>query len=271
MSCTLQDLQKAEYDILCRFADFCEQNNLNYFLEYGTMLGAVRHNGFIPWDDDIDVTMDIKSFKKFIRLFKKNPIPGLHLTWIDTEPYAPFPFAKLRMDGTYMPETGTEHMGLHEGVWIDIFTYVGTPKHPHLAALQAQLYMNFLLMTKMVGRCAQALHGQDVSDPKHKFKFNLLKALPARSVRHLRKFAFWLVTLFDRKNSENVLVSWWLTEKTKGIKRSHYEPLIQHVFEDRVFNIPKNYDAFLTKMYGDYMTPVPREIHTQLDNVVLKD
>lgn len=267
MSCTLQELQKAEYDILCRFADFCEENSLNYHLEFGTMLGAVRHNGVIPWDDDVDVSMDIKSFRKFLRLFKKHPIPGLHLTWCETEPYSPFPFAKLRLDGTHMPEPQYKGIEEHDGVWIDVFAYFGKPKSTFMRKVQEILYNNYLLLTTKTRDFAK--DGFKKKPDKYKFKFFLLKHMPKRALGQLRRFAFWTATVLGRNNSEEVILTWWNTPKFAQLKRSYFLPVIKHRYEDREFNIPQNYDTYLTKMYGDYMTPVPRDPHTPLDRIEL--
>ena len=81
----------------------------------------------------------------------------------------------------------------------------------------------------------------------------------------------FLVVLLGSEKSEYVLLTWWFTEKTRRVKKSFFEPVIKHKFEDREFNIPENYDEALTFKYGDYMTPVKDEtkIHTVYDDVIL--
>ena len=64
----LRQLQLAEHKMLCDFAKICDKHNLTYFLDFGTLLGAVRHQGFIPWDDDVDVTMPLEDYKKFLKI-----------------------------------------------------------------------------------------------------------------------------------------------------------------------------------------------------------
>lgn len=267
MEDSIKELQKAEYDILCVFADFCEKHSINYILDSGTLLGAVRHGGFIPWDDDTDIMMDYKSFKKFVKLFKKNPVPGLFLTWIDTEWGAPFPYAKLRKEGTKMSETETADTGLHEGVWLDIFIYFGRSKYPHIKMIQTQLLLNFILMGKKYFDVLKEEAGD--KNITHDKKYRLVSRMPKKLLIILRKFAFTLINVFSRKNSENVLITWAINDKTEHYKRIFFEPVTKHKFEGRDFNIPENYDDYLRFLYGDYMTPVKYEAHTEVNDVTL--
>lgn len=269
MSCTLKELQNAEYEILCQFVDYCEKHSLNYLFDAGSVLGAVRHDGFIPWDDDIDVMMDYKSFKKFIRLMKKEPIEGLHLTWIDTEYQSPFPFAKLRKEGTYMPEKQYAGLKLHNGVWIDVFTYINRSNLPHIAMIQGELYCRYTKICWAFQRESGVNLGTE--EPPDDKWYRFCHKAPGWLVAFIRKMLLFLVVLLGSEKSEYVLLTWWFTEKTRRVKKSFFEPVIKHKFEDREFNIPENYDEALTFKYGDYMTPVKDEtkIHTVYDDVIL--
>ena len=91
---TLAEMQDLEYDILCIVADFCEQNGIRYGLAGGTLLGAVRHGGFIPWDDDIDIVMPRPDYERFIREYKSNN-PYYTLTSIQNNQHHLYTFAKI--------------------------------------------------------------------------------------------------------------------------------------------------------------------------------
>ena len=265
MACELKDLQQAEYDILCKFADYCDANGITYVLSGGTLLGAVRHNGFIPWDDDIDVHMEIHDFKKLVRKIRKHPIPGLHFSWIDTEPEFPYFFARLRKCGTFMPQDKYYQLDMHNGVWIDIITYFGVPKSDRLLKLQQKLYFAFATLSKM---CWYKYLDED-SEEKFEYssKFLFLRNLSIKNRIRLLKVLFALFTAIGSRRSEYITYNDWIKNPKEKLPRSFEEPFTTHVFGDREFKIPQNYDASLTKQYGDYMTPVEFPSHVDLTHV----
>ena len=98
----LDELKEIEFEILLKLDKFCKENNINYALDSGTLLGAVRHKGFIPWDDDIDIIVPRKDYNRFIELMKKNPPEGLRLINQDTYNLYPYFFAKVVSTDTIM-------------------------------------------------------------------------------------------------------------------------------------------------------------------------
>ena len=265
MACSLQDLQKTEYEILCKFAEFCEANDIVYGLSGGTLLGAIRHNGFIPWDDDIDVHMEIHEFKKLIRRIRKHPIPGMHFSWIDTEPEYPFYFARVRKCGTYMPQEKYASLDMHNGVWIDIIVYCGVPKSAALLKLQQKLYLAFATMGRMFWY--NQLDAQNEKPAEYNFKYRFMQNLSRKNKIRLRKLLFKMYTAIGSRRSEYISYNDWSLHPKEKLPRSFETPVIKHVFGDREFNIPQNYDASLTKQYGDYITPVEYPSHTDLSRV----
>ncbi len=268
MACSLKELQDVEYEILCKFADFCDANQITYGLSGGTLLGAIRHNGFIPWDDDVDVHMSAEAFKKFQRRIRKHPIPGLHFSWVDTDPEFPFYFAKLRKNGTYMPEESCTCFDMHNGVWIDIFIFTGLPKNKLLAKLQQRLYFFFATTARLL------VNNQiDRNDTEHEtnynFKYRFLQRLSRKSIRRLRRFLFSAYTCLGSRNSEYITYTDWATKPKPPLPRSFETPTVKHIFEQREFSIPKNYDIALRTQYGDYMTPVEYPFHTDFSKIQL--
>ena len=267
MASTLKELQDAEYKILCDFADFCDKHSLTYGLSGGTLLGAVRHNGFIPWDDDIDVHMEIHEFKKFLKLYKKNPIKGLHLSWIDTDQEYPFYYAKLRKCGTYMPEEACSDLDMHNGVWIDIFVYMGVPNNKLLAKLQQKLYFVFATTARMY--IYNKIDEKSENDAQYGLKYRLMKNMSRKNMHRFRRLLFTLFSSIGSRKSEFVVYNDWSQTPKKKLPRALELPVTKHIFRDREFSVPEKYDEALTTQYGDYMKPVEYPTHTDLTKVQL--
>ena len=123
----IKDVQRVELDILIKVARLCEERGLTYFIESGTALGAVRHGGFIPWDDDIDIGMPRQDYEKFLDIAQKELGDEYFVQTRETDPNAPFSFAKVRKNGTTFIEWNKRNIKMHHGIYIDIFPYDGLP------------------------------------------------------------------------------------------------------------------------------------------------
>ena len=138
---TSKEIQQIGLSILKKFADYCEEHGLHYSLAYGTLLGAARHEGFIPWDDDVDVLMGREDYDKMIEYYNKGErIDGLSLLYPNETSDYLTPFAKLCDDRTVAKEKSTKNK---HGVWIDIFPVDKVPEDPN-KALKFQKHMIFL-------------------------------------------------------------------------------------------------------------------------------
>ena len=116
-----EKLKQIELNLLVCFKEICEKHKLDYFLTGGTLLGAVRHKGFIPWDDDIDVGMPREDYETFLRVASSCLPDGIFLQTRKTDPEVPFNFAKLRDSRTTFIETSIKDLDINHGVYIDIF------------------------------------------------------------------------------------------------------------------------------------------------------
>lgn len=266
MACTLEELQNVEYEILCKFDDFCKENDIKYVLAYGTLLGAIRHDGFIPWDDDVDILMSIKEFNKFKRCIEKNPIESIDFSWINNkEHFYPFHFAKLRKKGTYMPEPSLRKLNIPTGVWIDIFVYIDKPKTDLMIKVQ-ELSLGTIQMIsqKYINRA---------KDDKANYSSPLLKFIdkcPDMILNIIRTLLFFIVGLMGSRSSKSVRIYDYEDVKFISVKKELLEPVTEHVFEQKSFSIPQNYDALLKLMYGEnYMTPIKSHIHAHLEEIEL--
>lgn len=117
----LKKLQKCEIEILDKIVEICDKHNLQYFLVGGTCLGAVRHSGFIPWDDDIDVSMPREDYNKFLKYAFNEIGDDYFLDYYLTNKYNHFGFLKVRKNNTTFVTDGSKVKKDHDGFYIDIF------------------------------------------------------------------------------------------------------------------------------------------------------
>ena len=267
MACTLKELQDTEYEILCSFADFCDKHKIEYVLFGGTLLGAIRHNDFIPWDDDIDVCMDYKNFRKFVHKIKKNPIPRMHFSWAGTDLQHPNNFAKLRKLGTYMVLDSNKGLDICNGVWLDIFVYTGRPKNPKIEKLQTNVYRLFSFLGRQY--FFEIIDRNNQEEYQYSKKYKLITGLPSKVNGLLRRMLFSLYNALGGKKSEYVGFNDWTVNPKEPVLRENYTPICKHVFRDREFSVPANYDQSLRAIYGDYMVPKEYPSHTDLSKIEL--
>ena len=116
--------QKVMLEILVEIHRICVENNITYWLEAGTLLGAIRHKGFIPWDDDCDISMPRKDYERFLQIAQEKLPETMFLQTKETDKEYPLPWAKIRKNGTLLIETGeTGEEKYHHGIFVDIFPY----------------------------------------------------------------------------------------------------------------------------------------------------
>ena len=118
----LRKVQLVQLDIAKEVDRICKKHNIKYFLVGGTLIGAVRHKGFIPWDDDLDIGMLRSDYDKFFEIAQKELYKKYEIVDWKIDPYYPHPMAKVVKKGTIYRESKRRDNGNH-GIWIDIFPY----------------------------------------------------------------------------------------------------------------------------------------------------
>ncbi|HUH45134.1 MAG TPA: LicD family protein [Treponemataceae bacterium] len=222
-----------------------EKNNIPYFFIYGSLLGAVRHNGFIPWDDDLDICVDKKHYEKAIQLLKENLPKTIFVHNKDSDPIYWLPFTKIRYKNSKTtcltwPE---DNAFIHTGICLDIYRYWKEKKwSPALAKCIA---------------IGETLKRIDNSFYNYSFfgKFT-------RKIKHSLRYVFYfLLHCFSLKKSMYCLDP---ISMTKPLHPEDMEDKKTISFEGLDVPIPLGYDRILKDEYGDYMTLPPEDKRQQL-------
>lgn len=249
---TLSDIKKIQLDMLNYFVRFCRQNNLSYSLVGGTLLGAIRHKGFIPWDDDIDICMPRHDYEFLINNFsndknfkiKSNLLGNLEL-----------PFAKI-IDLNTVIDSQYDKLDANKHLWIDIFPVDGLPE-----ALREveKIYDNCNFYRKIL-MLSNAKLGEGTTIFRKYSKY-ILKPLAKlyggkRCVEKIESIA----RQNQYSNSEYVgVVTWGLLGAGQRMLKSEFEKLVEVEFEGYKFAAFSCWDSYLKGMYGDYMKLPPKE------------
>ena len=255
----MNDLQKKQLELLKAFIKVCEKHNLRYFAIGGTALGAIRHQGFIPWDDDIDVGMPYEDFVKYVQLQKEyEGTPYFIQTW-QSDPHYIYTFAKLRDSSTTFIENFYKNHRINHGVWIDIFPISGiTDKEEPLKKCKPFLrrFINQINLSYL-GALTRKVH------KKTWFKDILLNIVGGLfyvfNINHYRQKR--MEKMFQKYPLEKATYAgnfhYFWTGIVEGVKAEYFLDTISVPFEEIQINVVRHYDEYLTVLYGDYMTPPP--------------
>ena len=243
---SLQEIKTVTLDILTHFDDFCKQHNIRFFLSNGTLLGAVKYGGFIPWDDDVDVMVPREDYDRLIALYRDSD--RFRLFSPEREAAFRFPFAKLCDMTTRKEEHNTDN-GVALGLDIDIFPLDRCTEH----ILQTPILMQ--LRTAQVG-CVLSKF-RDASD-KPLAKRLVIAYCRRRGFAHFHKRLAALVKREGRRgHTHGGCLMWPIYGEREIMDAAVFADGTEVTFEGRTFAAPIGYDIYLRRLYGDYEQDPP--------------
>ena len=251
---TLDRLHKTQVDILIAVDRVCNKHNIEYFIIGGTLLGAVRHKGFIPWDDDLDIVMPRDDYEKFLHV--RNELPdSMFLHCMEDDENYPMPMPKIKLKNTVFEEANAVNVSTYKGIYIDIFPMDNAEKESCLfQTIQAKIQ-------GAIGASRAAKLGLYDSmgfSTLNKCFYMLLRLLSNKSLYKLQKFIQTLDKNPQSKYFVNFASGYGFRKQT--IPKNVYFPARMLEFEGHLFKAPNDYEFYLRRIYGnDYMSLPPEE------------
>lgn len=250
---TLQKIQKVSLDNAVYFTEFCKKNNLLCYLCGGGAIGAIRHKGFVPWDDDLDFFMPRRDYEKLFELWKANENEQRYFLSRSSKEYNDKnSFMTLRDKETTFIKTYQSNLDIVHGIQIDIFPLDNAPEGKIQRKFQKMWALVYALF------CSQQIpknHGK-LLEIVCSVLLNVAKG--PKKKYHIWRYAEDRMTKYSRSNTQNV------TELCVGPKymgniypRNEFKEAIWMPFEDTKLPIPIGYDNYLSRVFGDYMTMPP--------------
>ncbi|MBE6052127.1 MAG: LicD family protein [Clostridium sp.] len=249
---SLKRLHKDLLVLLLEVDRVCRKHNIKYFLSDGTLLGAVRHNGFIPWDDDVDIHMLRAEYERFCEVCEEElNTEKFFLQTQEIDKEYDWVYGKLRLKNTEFIRAGQEHLKQKTGIFLDIFPIDNMTENE----------MSQRIIDKVCNTCRRVLWAKvgAVSAEKavSRMWFKILRLIP----RSFSINIFNFFTKFYNKKNTSFLKSNNLVYR-KGFKyvfkKEWYESSIDMEFEGHMLPVPVGYDKILSLTYGDYMKLPPK-------------
>ncbi len=264
----LRKVQMVQLEIAKEIRRVCEENDIRYFLTDGTFLGAVRHGGFIPWDDDLDMGMMRSDYEKFCRIAPQKLKPEYYLqTWY-TEPNYGLPFGKVLKRNTVYLESKKTRRLQENGIYVDIFPYDYVPEDPAQRRKLAEQMLSIYRMKLMKSGYQPWMENDRIIWKKRiGYIYYQVKSLFVGQKELARDYDTLAVALH---NSDMVCEQCALLNPPY-YERRLVEELADYTFEGETFKGPKNYHEYLTNLYGDYMTLPPEDQRENRHQIVELD
>lgn len=264
----LDKVQKLLLGYLLEIDRICKKHEIKYFLAGGTLLGAIRHHGFIPWDDDADVMMLREDYEKFQKVAVKELPANIFMQLPETEKGNYNPFTKLRINNTMFATEFTGHfMDMHNGIFFDVLSHDKTGNHKWSQKLHLMVTMlsRSIVFNKWGNTDIKSGGGHPI----------ICKIVDKAKYLIPMPFALWVqnksLTFFRNRHSDYLYDGMGRNLKRGAFPAKWLEEAVYVDFEGYQFPVPKEYDKYLTWLYGDYMQMIPVSSRRTSHSIVLTD
>ncbi|MBO4265010.1 MAG: LicD family protein [Clostridia bacterium] len=261
-----EKLKSVQMEMLDEFKRICDKNGLKYWLDSGTLLGAVRHKGFIPWDDDIDVGMLREDYDKFAKIASQelDPDKYYYQNWLSDKDYGQ-PFAKIRKKNTTLIESSAEKASFFSGIYIDIFAYDEYGDKQFSQGLPIKIIRRMILC-KCGYKFWEKENGISVSKYLIYLPIRLFSAF--FSTGFLKKRYEKIARRYNGSGKEYVFENGTTNYNKWVVKKDCFDDTEELEFEGKFYKCPGKYAEYLEMIYGDYMKLPPKEKQVKKHPVV---
>lgn len=263
----LKSVQRILLAYLLEVDRICKKHEIKYFLGGGTLLGAIRHGGFIPWDDDADIMMLREDYERFLKVAPYELPPGLTLQTYKTDRACHYPFAKIRLENTMFATVfSREHKDMQNGISFDIFCHDKTAnsKLGRKLHINATVFFRALVFNKWNRRPVN--NGNRVVSAICTFIKNIC---PLRLSQWLQNKT---ISFFKNKKNAKYLYDGMGRNVYNGeFPASLLDEVVYVDFEGHKMPVPKEYDKYLTYLYGDYTEQAPLSTRIRCHEILLFD
>ncbi len=254
----LEQTHKIQVMLLDQVDRICRKHDIKYMICDGTLLGAIRHKGFIPWDDDIDISMERPEYEKFCKVCQQE-LDGdkFFFQTYNTDENYPWIYAKMRYNYSKFVRAGQEHLDMNDGIFLDIFPLDGVPNNRivrYFFNIKRVLFRKMLY--SVVGSVSE-------KNPFKRTVFKILNKFPKRSVH--KGFEAMAQKYNDPKYK--YITNYAFPEPLRERRWIHNMTDVE--FEGKLYQTTAHYDEWLTVMYGDYMELPPVEERHGNCNIVI--
>lgn len=259
----MDEVWKAEQEILDVFHRVCTKNNLKYSLAYGTLLGAVRHGGFIPWDDDIDIMMPREDYEKLLQVWSREATDGYILQNYNTDDDYTNNFAKIRKNHTTFIQTEEEKTkSYHKGIFIDIFPGDRVPNGKIKGLVQYMACAVNLLYSRGYTSGAGGIMGKAE---------RLLLSVKSDTRKSWRTKAESIIRGWNKQSNTPYIFACTIECCKKYYPSDMFDEMSYITFQGKQYLAVKDVDTVLTIEYGDYMQLPPENERKWKHHPVLID